>query len=162
MIDHIFGRPSPSWKRMQVGVPSEHRNSTIQCILTPNHQVFFVLMFWVWRLSYGREIPPRLFWLRKMNRALGPRMNVLAPELRTTNPPHIARFSPWQIIVGTLTTMYASRNLDKLLGLGGTHIFCLSFPITPGLPTHPLHSGGYATNQLQNPWLSSCVPFPQL
>ncbi|KAF9653808.1 alpha/beta-hydrolase [Thelephora ganbajun] len=78
MIDHIFGRPSPSWKRTQVS---------------------FVLIFWIWRLVYGREVPPRLFWLRKMNRAL-------------------ARFSPWQIIVGTLTAMYASQNLDKFLGLG--------------------------------------------
>ena len=78
----------------------------------------------MWRLAYGRELPPRLFRLRKMNRALGPRMNVLVPELRITDRPHIARFSPWQIIVGTLTAMYASRNLDKLLGLGGTHAHC--------------------------------------
>jgi len=138
MIDHIFGRPSPSWKRTQVGVQSVHRNSNIQRILAPNHQVLFVLIFWTWRLGYGREIPPRLLWLRKTNRALGPRMNVLAPELRITDPPHIARFSPWQIIVGTLTALYASRNLDKLLGLGGAYILCLCFIRTPGLPTCPL------------------------
>ena len=97
-----------------------------QCALTPDHQVSFVLLFWIWRLVYGREIPPRLFWLRKMNRALGPWMNVLAPELRITDQPHTAHFSPWQIIVGTLTAMYASRNLDKLLGLGGTRAFYIS------------------------------------
>jgi len=84
-------------------------------------------MFWIWRLVYSREIPPRLFWLRNMNRALGPQTNVLAPELRITDPLHVARFSPWQIIVGTLTAMYASRNLDKLLGLGGTHIVYIPF-----------------------------------
>ena len=28
------------------------------------------------------------------------------------------RFSPWQIIVSTLTTIYALKNLDKILGLG--------------------------------------------
>jgi len=71
-----------------------------------------------------------------MNRSLGPRMNVLAPELRMADSPRVARFSPWQIIVGTLTATYASRNLDKLLGLGGTHIFCLYLILTQGLPTH--------------------------
>ena len=33
----------------------------------------------------------------------------------------IERFSPWQIIVSTLTTVYALKNLDKILGLGGKH-----------------------------------------
>ena len=121
MIDHIFGRPSPSWKRTQVRVRCDHYALNLRYILTPGHQALFVLTFWIWRLLYGREIPPRLFWLREMNRALGLRMNVLVPELRMADPLRTVRFSPWQIIVGTLTTMYASRNLDKLLGLGGRH-----------------------------------------
>lgn len=75
--------------------------------------------------------------------------------------PHVARFSPWQIIVGTLTAVYATRNLDKLLGLGGMYIFgyisflCHAYPRTPSLP-----SGGRALSQPQNPWLISYVPFP--
>ena len=28
-------------------------------------------------------------------------------------------FTPWQIIVSTLTVVYAMRNADKLVGLGG-------------------------------------------
>ena len=28
-------------------------------------------------------------------------------------------FTPWQIIVSTLTAVYAMRNADKLIGLGG-------------------------------------------
>lgn len=139
MIDHIFGRPSPSWKRTQVGVQSNRcrcRSST-SGYTHADAQVFFVLLFWIWRLVYGREVPPRLIWLRKMNRALGPRINVLAPELRITDTLCTAHFSPWQIIVGTLTTMYASRNLDKLLGLGGTHILHTPF-LSEVYPCSPL------------------------
>lgn len=31
-----------------------------------------------------------------------------------------ARFTPWQLIVSTLTGVYAVRNFDKILGLQGT------------------------------------------
>lgn len=101
---------------------------------SPNHQVLFVLIFWIWRLAYGRETPPRLLWLRKINRILGSRAGISTAELRTANLSRAARFSPWQIIVGSLTAMYASRNLDKLLGLGGMHIFCLYLSLTHPIP----------------------------
>ncbi|KAH7929839.1 alpha/beta-hydrolase [Leucogyrophana mollusca] len=78
MIDHLIGRPSPSWKRAQV---------------------FLVIFFWIWRLVCGSPSAPRFLWLRRVNRSL-------------------KRFTPWQIIVSTLTVVYASRNLDKILGLG--------------------------------------------
>lgn len=32
--------------------------------------------------------------------------------------PPVERFTPWQIIVSTLTGVYAVRNIDKILGLG--------------------------------------------
>ncbi|ETW80598.1 Esterase/Lipase [Heterobasidion irregulare TC 32-1] len=78
MIDHLIGRPSPSWKRAQV---------------------FLVLFFWVWRIVWGNPTGPRVLFLRRANRML-------------------QRFTPWQIVVSTLTTVYALRNLDKILGLG--------------------------------------------
>ncbi|KAI0081324.1 alpha/beta-hydrolase [Panus rudis PR-1116 ss-1] len=78
MIDHLFGRPSPSWKRFQV---------------------FLVIFFWLWRILYGNPDGPRVLWLRRCNRLL-------------------KRFTPWQLIVSTLTGVYAARNLDKILGLG--------------------------------------------
>lgn len=130
MIDHIFGRPSPSWKRTQVGVQLVRLFDAS----LPNCQVLFVLTFWIWRLAYGREVPPRLLWLRKMNRTLGSRACILIAELRAADMPCAARFSPWQIIVGTLTAMYASRNLDKLLGLGGMHMFCPWLSLTHTIP----------------------------
>ncbi|KAF9454042.1 alpha/beta-hydrolase [Macrolepiota fuliginosa MF-IS2] len=77
MIDHIFGRPNPSWKR---------------------GQVFLVLFFWTWRITKGNEGPPRILWLPRLNRRL-------------------QRFTPWQLILSTLTAVYALRNLDKILGL---------------------------------------------
>ncbi|KAJ3869765.1 Alpha/Beta hydrolase protein [Lentinula novae-zelandiae] len=77
MIDHLVGRPSPSWKRAQV---------------------FLVIFFWLWRILRGGSGPPRLFWLKSANRFL-------------------QRFTPWQLIVSTLTAVYAMRNFDKILGL---------------------------------------------
>ncbi|EPQ57298.1 alpha/beta-hydrolase [Gloeophyllum trabeum ATCC 11539] len=78
MLDHLVGRPSPSWKRAKV---------------------FLVLFFWFWQLARGNESGPRLLWIRRVNRRL-------------------QRFTPWQLIVSTLTAVYALRNFDKILGLG--------------------------------------------
>ncbi|KAG1715742.1 hypothetical protein ID866_1410 [Astraeus odoratus] len=78
MIDHIMGRPNPSWKRAQV---------------------FLVILFWIWRLSIGNPEGPRVLWIRKLSKRL-------------------RRFSPWQIIVSTLTAVYAVKNIDKIAGLG--------------------------------------------
>lgn len=47
----------------------------------------------------GDERGPRILWIRALNRRLGD-------------------FTPWQIIVSTLTAVYAMRNADKLIGLG--------------------------------------------
>ncbi|KAF8639568.1 hypothetical protein AX17_001470 [Amanita inopinata Kibby_2008] len=77
MIDHVLGRPNPSWKRSQV---------------------FLVIIFWMWRIIRGSAGPPRMLWLKSVNRLL-------------------KRFTPWQIILSTLTAVYALRNLDKILGL---------------------------------------------
>ncbi|EJD35293.1 alpha/beta-hydrolase [Auricularia subglabra TFB-10046 SS5] len=49
MIDHIIGKPSPSYKRSQV---------------------FLVMLFWVWRIVSGDRRGPRILWLRSLNRAL--------------------------------------------------------------------------------------------
>ncbi|KAF6761258.1 Alpha/Beta hydrolase protein [Ephemerocybe angulata] len=77
MIDHLVGRPNPSWKRTQV---------------------YLVILFWLWRIVRGSSGPPRLLFLPRINRAL-------------------QRFTPWQIILSTLTTVYAMRHMDKILGL---------------------------------------------
>ncbi|KAI0305440.1 Alpha/Beta hydrolase protein [Multifurca ochricompacta] len=78
MIDHLVGTPSPSWKRTQV---------------------FLVIFFWLWRITWGDARGPRVLWMRALNRKLDD-------------------FTPWQIIVSTLTAVYAMRNADKLVGLG--------------------------------------------
>ncbi|KAJ3497990.1 hypothetical protein NLJ89_g10278 [Agrocybe chaxingu] len=49
MIDHLVGRPNPSWKRTQV---------------------FLVIVFWLWRILRGNSGPPRILWLTRANRAM--------------------------------------------------------------------------------------------
>ncbi|KZP34361.1 alpha/beta-hydrolase [Athelia psychrophila] len=49
MIDHLVGKPNPSWKRTQV---------------------FLVILFWTYRILRGESTAPRYLWLRKANRAL--------------------------------------------------------------------------------------------
>ncbi|KAH9858745.1 Alpha/Beta hydrolase protein [Lenzites betulinus] len=61
-------------------------------------QVILVIVFWFWRILRGDPKGPKFLWLRHANRALH-------------------RFTPWQLIVSTLTGVYAVRNLDKILGL---------------------------------------------
>ncbi|KAI0630337.1 alpha/beta-hydrolase [Trametes polyzona] len=61
-------------------------------------QVILVIIFWFWRILRGDPSGPRFLWIRRANRAL-------------------QRFTPWQLIVSTLTGVYAVRNLDKILGL---------------------------------------------
>ncbi|KAI8993039.1 Alpha/Beta hydrolase protein [Trametes punicea] len=61
-------------------------------------QVILVIIFWFWRILHGDPNGPRFLWIRCANRAL-------------------RRFTPWQLIVSTLTGVYAARNLDKILGL---------------------------------------------
>ncbi|KAF8348323.1 Alpha/Beta hydrolase protein [Amanita rubescens] len=75
MIDHIIGRPNPSWKRAQV--------------LT-------IIIFWIWRIVRGNTAS-QVLWLRRLNTTL-------------------KRFTPYQIILSTLTAVYALRNLDTILG----------------------------------------------
>ncbi|TRM69386.1 Alpha/Beta hydrolase protein [Schizophyllum amplum] len=50
MIDHLVGRPSPSWKRTQV---------------------FLVIFFWLWQVLRGSSRGPRIQLLRRLNERLG-------------------------------------------------------------------------------------------
>ncbi|KAF7321711.1 hypothetical protein MKEN_00692500 [Mycena kentingensis (nom. inval.)] len=77
MFDHLVGRPSPSWKRAQV---------------------FFVVLFWLWRILRGNSRGLPFLFLRSLNRKL-------------------SRFTPWQLVASTLTAVYVVRNFDKILGL---------------------------------------------
>lgn len=117
MIDHLFGRPSPSWKRTQVG----------PCNIP---QVPPVLIL-VNRAGLPRHI---LLAMADPARDIWAPANPLAASNQQTLPydplvvldycgiSHIKladRFTPWQLIVSTLTGVYAVRNFDKILGLGG-------------------------------------------
>lgn len=61
-------------------------------------QVFLVLLFWISRIALGNKGGPRLFFLRRLNRKL-------------------SKFTPWQIVLSTLTSIYAIKNSDAILGL---------------------------------------------
>ncbi|GAA5843500.1 hypothetical protein JCM9279_000769 [Rhodotorula babjevae] len=62
-------------------------------------QVWLVLLSWVSRIAFGPSRPPKLPWLRRLHRAIE------------------RRCSPWQIVLSTLTLLYAVRHGDVLLGL---------------------------------------------
>ncbi|PKY15098.1 alpha/beta-hydrolase [Rhizophagus irregularis] len=74
MIDHLLGRPSPSWKRFQVFLVS------------------FVCLFLI---------------------AL-----VMSISLVLTSFIYLGRFTPFQLIAGTLTVLYMLKNADRMIGLG--------------------------------------------
>lgn len=63
------------------------------------NQTILFLAFWVWRLSRGDAAGPRFLWIRRFNRFL-------------------TRFTPWQLIITTLSAVYAFKNADIVLGLG--------------------------------------------
>lgn len=44
---------------------------------------------------------------------------------------YTGKFTPWQIIVTTLSAVYALRNADSLLGLGCQYLSCLTEPPPP-------------------------------
>jgi hypothetical protein len=125
MIDHILGKPSPLWRRMQV---------------------FLVILFWVFRLYIGdgrirsrNRLAKKLAaemeksrWWKKLrlprgflgimgyvNDKFGKFRRNLSDLFTHYSLPVVARFTPYQLIVGTMTAIYALRNLDVLLGLGG-------------------------------------------
>ncbi|TIB77548.1 hypothetical protein E3Q23_01317 [Wallemia mellicola] len=72
-----------------IGRPSEQWRRT---------QVVLVILFWLWRLLKGDRNGLRFWYIKSINRRL-------------------KRFTPYQIIVATLTTLYAIRHFDALLGL---------------------------------------------
>ncbi|CDR40286.1 hypothetical protein NBRC10512_007665 [Rhodotorula toruloides] len=102
MLDQLAGKPSPSWRRSQVRWPPHLISGTTSPdrALTPSwgSQVGLVLLFWISRILLSPAKGPRVLYLRRLNRLL-------------------ARFTPWQIILSTLTILYAVRHGDVLLGL---------------------------------------------
>ncbi|KAH7108485.1 alpha/beta-hydrolase [Auriculariales sp. MPI-PUGE-AT-0066] len=98
MIDHLVGKPSRSWRRTQVR-QTIHCRSWIRAKVIAATQVFLVMLFWLWRIVNGERTGPNVSLIRRWNRSL-------------------SRFTPWQLIVSTLTAVYAIRHADILLGLG--------------------------------------------
>ncbi|WWD15824.1 hypothetical protein CI109_100248 [Kwoniella shandongensis] len=107
MIDHILGRPSPTLRR---------------------GQIFLVLFFWVWRLYKGDGrlrpgrarsgpggVPGRGSWLWRLWVAVVGRRAVRYMGKINERLKH---FTPYQLILATLTMVYALRHLDDLLGIG--------------------------------------------
>lgn len=88
MIDQLIGRPSGTTKRVQV---------------------VLVMLFWVIQLRW-RNGPPAL---RRLGKPLSKPYTVLGYIWADRK---IARFTPWQIVVGTSMAMYVMKNLNSLLG----------------------------------------------
>lgn len=89
-------------------------------------QVFLVIIFWFSRILRGDPNGPRLLWIRRANKALSESVCAAWRSFLITRE---ERFTPWQLIVSTLTGMYTVRHLDKILGLAGK----LRSPLTRGI-----------------------------
>jgi len=78
-----------------------------------------MLSFWIWRIRKAKDGPPRILWLPRLNRKL--RVSYPVQHLRILNLVSSERFTPWQLILSTLTAVYALFNFDKIFGLDGDY-----------------------------------------
>lgn len=116
MIDHIIGRPNPSWKRAQV------ITARIICIsrsVFPGPYYHHLLDM----AHRSRELCLTSSLAQEIERDLKYARQSPSPF---TCSRLAERFTPYQIILSTLTAVYALRNLDIILGFAGT-------PPPPGL-----------------------------
>ena len=127
MIDHIFGKPSPSWKRFQVRDAVSHPLiiTHLKVLNRSSSWSFFGFGGFLTGIQvahgyygYGEPIG---YFVCVINNSIStpPLLGLTVCQCGTE------RFTPWQLIVSTLTGVYAVRNLDKILGLGGELIFAL-------------------------------------
>ena len=133
MIDHIVGTPSPSWKRTQVSLLHiSSRESPI--VLLPGFSCYLFLAMANYmgrRAGSAYSLDPSV----EQETWYG-----ASPDTSSFQPfiPFLGDFTPWQIVVSTLTAVYAMRNADKLIGLGGK----FSLPIRkPREAQYPLRFG---------------------
>lgn len=117
MLGHIAGRPSPSWDKIQAIVVLLMRYILLFAT------ALFLVPYVVWRTntlsplshpnSRSKNSIPHFsnsyVALRKVP-AAGPR-----PFQRLHNL--LKKYTPWQILIGALTTLYAAHHADLLLGL---------------------------------------------
>ena len=79
-------------------------------------------------------------WLRQANRTLREQSFPCTTSFLTINP---ERYTPWQVIVSTLTALYAIRNLDKIFGLGckSNTTSCILYHLKPHSARTPCPPG---------------------
>ena len=87
----------------------------------------------MWRIVGGNPEPPKILWLTKFNRALR-EISLISHCVYISNRDATGRFTPWQIVLSTLTGVYALKNLDKILGLSG---MLTSIILNPSLKHYP-------------------------
>lgn len=58
-------------------------------------------------------------WMRRLNERLSELGRVMFGRRYRKLTRHLGHFTPYQLILGTLTLAYAIRHLDDLLGIGG-------------------------------------------
>ena len=86
-------------------------------------QVFLVIIFWLWRIGRGGSGPPGILCLQRINKALSESARFRIRPLSNNLP--LERFTPWQVILSTLTAVYTLRNFDTILGLSGALLVLL-------------------------------------
>ena len=87
----------------------------------------------MWRIVGGNPEPPKILWLTKLNRALR-EIPLISHCVYNPDRDGTGRFTPWQIVLSTLTGVYAIKNLDKILGLNG---MLTRITLNPSLKHYP-------------------------
>lgn len=143
MIDHILGRPSPTLRRTQIflvlffwiwrlykgdGAPrptltgSAFGPSQSQRAGLNGKQLERAWIARIWVKIVGRRM---VRWISRMN----DKLSKLCYHAQAGIIQHsdcsifqylsVEHFTPYQLVLGTLTVVYALRHLDDLLGIGG-------------------------------------------
>jgi hypothetical protein len=118
MIDHLLGRPSVSWKRSQVSPSPPALSKPINTSRSSSSS----------SSGFGGSQTALQMALVYSTFAVSTDSSVskpIAPSSphATLTPACVAeQYTPWQIIVSTLTIVYGARHLDSILGVGCTHL----------------------------------------
>lgn len=132
MIDQILGRPSPTIRRHQIllvlffwlwrlykgdGAPLPPSRTISAAGPRPSSGLARASRrkSWAWKLWVALVGRRAVTWMARINDRLSKLSTPHSPRRRADEGEH---FTPYQLILGTLTVVYALRHVGDIFGLG--------------------------------------------